>query len=144
MEVSVVIILKTGQKMSLKCFSFERIAVGYSFTSYPEERGFKTVQIVKDEIIGSISITAPEPLLAQLEMPPLAAPMGVPSAPAGQVAPRTTLSAFNRLRTEDGSNRTVPVQDKEAPPGMGRPKSMVNTYDESGKERPLPVDAAMI
>lgn len=142
--ISVIIMLKTGQKVGFKAFGVERVGGGYSFTSYPEERGFKTLRVIKDDAIATISITAPEPMLKDLEAPVAAQSASAPYIDPQRSAPKTTLSAFNRLRTEDGSNKTVALVDREAPPGMGRPKALVNTYDESGREKPVPVDAAMI
>ena len=142
--VHVVIVLKTGQRMTFDCFSFERLDAGYSFVSYPEKRGYKTQKIVRDESIASIEVTAPEPMMEKMQ-PPAPVPLyqnGDPRvAPSG---PKTTLSAFNKLRKCDGTPVAIPLRDREAPPGLGRPMAAIPTFDEEGNQIDVPVGAAMI
>ena len=126
--VAVIVVLKTGHKMSFGCFSFEKVNGGYSFTTYPEQRGHKTIKIVKDDSIASIEITAPEHMLREIEMPAMA-----PSYPAGDPQ-RTQSGPQTHMSLRAGAR---PVQ------GVG-PMSVVKTFEKDGSEREMVVNAGMI
>jgi hypothetical protein len=120
-------ILKTGHKSSFAADEFKKTPEGWEFTSYPEERGYKSVRVVKSDSVAAIEITAPSQFFeapAIVTQAPM--PAGVPP-----VGPQTY--------TARPPNKSIPLRTED-----GRPKAAVPVYDKEGNESQLVVDASMV
>lgn len=107
--VSVELVLKTGHKLSFVAGAFKTTLAGYEFVSYPEQRGTKSVRVVRADSIAMIQITAPEPFFENANLMPaplaLVAPLET-GGPVSYVNPHAKDARANpgrAIRTPDGT-----------------------------------------
>jgi hypothetical protein len=73
------IVFKTGHKLSFSFFAFRQIPGGYEFIDYPDQKGYKTVRLIRSDAIASIEVTAREQELDAFSLVP-AQPSAAPLA----------------------------------------------------------------
>lgn len=127
--VSVEVVLKTGQKFSFAAFEFKKTPEGWEFVSYPEQRGFESVQVVKGDSVAAIKITAPSQFFRAAAAVTHASPEVASPMPA--TSPQTY--------TASKANKSIPIPTKD-----GRPKAVVPVYDKDGNEGQMEIGASMV
>ena len=105
--ISVSVILKTGHKDSFSAYEFKKTAEGWEFTSYPENRGCKSVRLVKADSVAAIEITAPNQFFeAATQAVSHPSPSNAVIVPQPQTYEAKKNVAFT-VRTKDGTPRAV-------------------------------------
>lgn len=116
----------SGAKVELKASSFDVVAGRYTFVSFPPERGFKTVTILKADQLAMLEITAPDQMCEALKDAPPVTALPPPQQTSGPVHFMNPIA--QKIRD---ANATGAVNIPN-PPGI--PMSKITRNDEGREE----------
>lgn len=137
--------LVSGETLEFRATDFEVQNGRYSFTSYPEMRGFKTVRLIRSDQAAMLEITAPESMTeklkaAQMPVPTMTAPPSLAGHEAqATMAPIVYGPPLQRPPYDGGDPRRL-VKDSRAehaanlPNAPGIPMAEISKGEEGTRE----------